>query len=312
MPTDKELKHLRKMELMKEIESSDEACLRYTGVPTVKLLQEIFHWLKPAASRMKLWDGKAATSSGRRRKALSLYEEYALTLIRIRRGYDTSHMAYLFSVSQSHVCRIFLAWANFLAKAFEPLLIWPSRELVRQNLPSDFKVYPKTRVIIDATEFHIERPFRPNAQKLTYSNYKSGNTFKLLVGIMPTGAITFLSKLYNGAISDLHITKCSGLMDQLEEGDDVMADRGFNIRNMLLKKKCTLNIPSFTHGKSLSEKGVKRSRKIARLRIHVERSIRRMKSYKILSGIIPLKLRYCLNKIMIIVSVLCNLQKRLA
>ena len=47
----------------------------------------------------------------------------------------------------------------------------------------------------------------------TYSQYKGGNTFKLLVGIMATGAITFVSKLHNGAISGLHITKCSGLID---------------------------------------------------------------------------------------------------
>ena len=179
-------------------------------------------------------------------------------------------------------------------------------------MPPTFRPYPNTRVIIDATEFHVEKPFRPAAQKVTWSNYKQGNTFKLLVGIMPTGTITFLSKLYSGSISDLHITEKSGLLNKLEEGDDVMADRGFNIRHLLLKKKCTLNIPAFTHGKKLSKKGVQRSRKIARLRIHVERGIRRMKTFKILSGIIPLRLRFCLDKIILIVAVLCNLQPRLA
>jgi len=38
-----------------------------------------------------------------------------------------------------------------------------------------------------------------------------------------------------------------------------------------------LNIPAFTHGKVLSHKAVRRSRKIASVRIHVERAIRRMK-----------------------------------
>ena len=126
---------------------------------------------------------------------------------------------------------------------------------------------------------------------------------------MPSGAITFLSKLYSGNISDLAIVKESKFIDLVEEGDDIMADRGFNIRHLLLPKKATLNIPSFSHGKKLSVKAVRRSRNIATVRIHVERAIRRMKTFKILSGIIPLKLRYSLNQI---VAALCNLQERLA
>ena len=68
----------------------------------------------------------------------------------------------------------------------------------------------------------------------------------VLVGIMPSGAITFLSKLYSGSISDPAIVKQSKFVDKIEEGDDVMAVRGFNIRHLLLKKKATLNIPSFS------------------------------------------------------------------
>ena len=103
----------------------------------------------------------------------------------------------------------------------------------------------------------------------------------------------------------------SNFLDNVEEGDDIMADRGFNIRHLLLPKKATLNIPAFSHGKNLSSKAIKKSRKIASVRIHVERAIRRMKIFKILNGIIPLKLRYLLNQILKIVVVLCNLQGRL-
>ena len=35
------------------------------------------------------------------------------------------------------------------------------------------------------------------------------------------------------------------LLDMLEEGDGVMADKGFTIADMLEKKGCTLNIPPF-------------------------------------------------------------------
>ena len=78
-----------------------------------------------------------------------------------------------------------------------------------------------------------------------------------------------------------------------------------------LPKKCTLNIPAFSHGKALGAKALRQSRKIASIRIHVERAIHRIKTFKVLNGIIPLKLRYLLDQIVTIVAVLCNLQERL-
>ena len=73
---------------------------------------------------------------------------------------------------------------------------------------------------------------------------------------MPSGAITFVSKLYSGSISDQKIVEKSGMIDNLENGDDVMADRGFNIRHLVLPKGATLNIPSLTYGKRLITKAI--------------------------------------------------------
>ena len=38
------------------------------------------------------------------------------------------------------------------------------------------------------------------------------------------------------------------LLDKLEEGDSVMADKGFNIRDLLTRKKVALNIPPLCKG----------------------------------------------------------------
>ena len=40
----------------------------------------------------------------------------------------------------------------------------------------------------------MEKPSRPAAQRQTWSAYKHSNTIKTLIGIMPSGAITFLSE----------------------------------------------------------------------------------------------------------------------
>ena len=316
VPSKEEIKYISKGSFIQTIQQDDATCFHYTGVPKVAFLLQLYIWLEPLASKIKLWDGKkkfetTGRSAARKRKALTTFEEFCLTLVRIRRGYDVALLSHLFGIAKSHVCRILPSWINFLAQCFKPLIKWPSQDIVKANLPHTFKRYPRTRVIIDCTEIYVEKAFRPAAQRATWSSYKHANTFKLLVGIMPSGGITFLSKLYSGAISDQAIVKQSKFCEKLEEGDDVMADRGFNIRHLVLKKKATLNMPSFSYGKGLSSKAVKRSRSIASVRIHVERAIGRMKTFRILSGIIPIKLRFQLNQIITIIAALCNLQDRL-
>ena len=54
-----------------------------------------------------------------------------------------------------------------------------------------------------------------------------------MIGISPSGAVTFVSDLYSGAISDKHLTRRCGLLDLLEPGDSVMADRDFDIKEDL-------------------------------------------------------------------------------
>ena len=84
-------------------------------------------------------------------------------------------------------------------------------------------------MILDCTEIFIERPSCFRAQSLTYSTYQSHNTAKGLVGISPQGPVTFLSDLYGRHASDQQIVVSSGIVDLLEAGDSVMADKGFEI-----------------------------------------------------------------------------------
>lgn len=303
-----------------EVTKDDKTCFYYTGVPTVTLLTNLFNWIEPVAKKTTLWSTKkkktpktetGQTKRGRPRKILSLYEEFILTLVRIRRGFRVTHLKFLFGVSPTHISRIFITWVNILSRYLEQLIVWPERNVVQENMPKSFQLFPNTRCIIDCSEIFVEKAFRPSAQRTTWSNYKHSNTFKFLVGIAPTGAISFLSKLYTGSISDASIVEKSGFIDKVEEGDDIMADRGFNIRHLLLPKKATLNIPAFSHGGNLSAPAIIKSRKIASVRIHVERAIRRIKTFRILNGTMPLKIRYLANQIMKIVCGLCNLQQRL-
>ena len=72
---------------------------------------------------------------------------------------------------------------------------------------------------------------------------------KLLAGISPAGAVTFLSDVWGGRVSDGQITTESDLLkkDLLKPGDSVMADQGFDMEDVL---GVLLNIPPYLNGHS--------------------------------------------------------------
>lgn len=150
-----------------------------------------------------------------------------------------------FNISPSTVSRIILTWSNFLYTMLGQVPIWPTTAQIKDSMPECFKnIYPKTRVIVDCTEIKVQRPSSKVLNSEFYSAYKSRTTLKCLVGIAPHGAVTFVSSLYQGSISDKEITRCSGILS-LIEGDEVMADKGFLIQDLLEPKKATLTIPPF-------------------------------------------------------------------
>ena len=167
---------------------------------------------------------------------------------------------------------------------------FPSRTVIQRHMPYQFKEkYPNTRVVIDCTEIFTETPSSLPIQKATYSHYKHHNTLKGLIGISPTGVVTFISDLYAGSVSDREITRVSGLLDLLEPGDAITADKGFDIGYELMTHGVKLNMPPLARKhQQMSKRDVITTRHIASLRIHVERAIGRIKQYHILGAVIPL------------------------
>ena len=191
--------------------------------------------------------------------------------------------------------------------------LWPPRKLLLSNMPKQFKeYYPTTRVILDATEIYVEQPDLPELQQMTFSNYKNDNTFKGIVGISPDGVVIFVSPLFPGCISDKDLTRRCGILDILEPGDSVMADRGFDIEEDLILRGVGLNIPPFMRGKKqLSENEVVTTRRIASLRIHVERAMGRIKNYHIFDRALPATMTTIADRIFFVCCMLTNFQSPL-
>ena len=154
------------------------------------------------------------------------------------------------------------------------------------------------------------------ARSQTWSNYKSHNTAKYLIGITPQGTVSFVSRAWGGRASDKQITQECGILDLLLPGDLVLADRGFNIYELVGMHQAEAKLPAFTKGKmQLSAKDVQESRELAVVRIHVERLIGILKQkYSILEGILPINFIKAdgaefsvADKLMIICCALVNL-----
>ena len=68
---------------------------------------------------------------------------------------------------------------------------------------------------------------------------------QVLVACTPDGTLCFVSKIYGGAASDKYVTTDCGFLDYIEAGDQIMADKGFDIRDDVAKKGAALNLPPF-------------------------------------------------------------------
>ena len=220
-------------------------------------------------------------------------------------------LAVRFDVSVSCISNIIISWANFLYLRLGSLNIWPSKETICHTMPLSFKdQFPNTRVIIDATEIKVEIPSSLVLQSQTYFNYKSTNTLKGLIGISPSGHITFVSQLYTGSISDRELTERSGLLNlPFDHKDTIMADKGFDIQDILDNHGLKLDIPPFLRKQEqMSAADVATNQQIANKRIHVERAISKIKKFHIFDSPIPLTLAGTVNQLWTVCDLLTLFQ----
>lgn len=214
----------------------------------------------------------------------------------------------MFSVSEFSVSNIVITWINFMYRQWNELNILPSRALTSFFMPDDFQnKFPSTRVIIDGMECAIKKPKNPLAQQATFSTYKNRNTLKVVVGSTPGGLISIVSPAYGGCTSDRQLVERMSLGCMCEPGDSIMADKGFNIQDLLAPHDVQVNIPTFLRKRNrFAPKVLVKDRKIAAKRVHIERHIGLAKSYKILAQPMNLTEASLGTEIIFVCCMLCN------
>ena len=274
----------------------------YTGFPSASVFLWFVHLL-------------ATCSPSLCRGPLKLHDMVLMTMMKLKLALTHQDIAYRFGIPLTQVFKTVSQCLESMAYVCGKLIVWPSKESVMSNLPLCFR-HPKlknVRVVLDCFEVFTDRPKNLSCRAKTYSNYKHHNTFKVLVGISPAGAVTFISDAWGGRASDKHITLCSDLPDMLEQGDVILADRGFTISEEMALYGVRVLTPAFTKGRpQMTRDDVEVSRLLSRARIHVERVIGRMRSnFRILKMSLPVALFPQVDNIIAVCAGITNLHKNI-
>lgn len=289
----------------------------YTGFQVQHFLA-LWTFLGNITDKLSYWGRKRkfeekspSKRSGPSRK-LSPKTQLFLTLIRLRRGFSNRDLGYRFQISETYVSYIVITWVQLMYQEFKSISnsMFPTCHEMREHISPAFKKFKNLRVIVDCTEFFVQMPQNFVKQGNLFSSYKHHHTYKVLIGLSPTGAISYISEGFEGGKSDKEVFLQCGIMEYLDRGDSVMADRGFTIKSELSVIGVDLNMPPFLMGRDrLTPQEEIKTKRIAKARIHVERVIERIKTYKLLKRTLPHSLGPLFNQIVYVVGCLVNFQK---
>ena len=206
-------------------------------------------------------------------------------------GTVNSCMAYMLNVSESTICRLFVAWAVFLETIFDSLDLKPDKGFLIKKMPEIFLKtgHGLTDLVIDCTVFKFQHATNFELNSLMFSNCKNTVTGKALIGISPHGMGLLFSDIYPGSITDSVLTEKSGVIKWVNPEHKLMTDRGFAFQELCSIKGIFLNRPAQKNCEQFTEADVAANFDIAATRIHVERFIGRVRDLSILNAVWPLQ-----------------------
>ena len=196
---------------VEDMAKNDEKVRFYTGYVNFSMFMLMFNtFLKHGASKLNYWDGEKQSMGEKtfltedrnkpgRKRTLRPVDEFLLVMMRLRLGLLQEHLGDIFKISTSTVSRTLNTWINFMFDHCKGLVPYPSPDQIKFNIPRAFHEFPNCQIIIDCTEFFTEKPSNLSAQWKTWSEYKHHNTLKLLVGVTPSGMVSYISRLWGGS-----------------------------------------------------------------------------------------------------------------
>ncbi|XP_017290459.1 uncharacterized protein LOC108247086 [Kryptolebias marmoratus] len=292
---------------------SDDDFRYFTRFPSKCVFSVFWTAIEPTASRLVYWSRSGLVKEeddfdSRLQRKLPLIDEFFMFCMHLSLGQKEGVLARTFGLSLTRVNQILITWANYLYLLLGSIGIWMTQIQVRQAIP--FKLLQhchNVRVIVASTEIGCENQGTDTVCSEKPSGHTNVTRYRALIGVAPCGSITFASKLFPGFMSNEELVRVSGILDLLQPGDQLIADKDFDIEKLLedtgvkllkfpSKRRCPIEMMDL------------KARIIDRLLALAKRAVRRVKEYQILNSPIPLSFAETLNQIWSCCCMMANYQ----
>ncbi|KAL1265543.1 hypothetical protein QQF64_003570 [Cirrhinus molitorella] len=284
--------------------ASDDDIQFYTRFATYNHLMAFWRLIEPASHNMVgLTRARTAaatevgSSNSTSCQSMQPIDEFFLFLVNLAVGLTERDLAHRFNIHQSAVSRIIKTWASFLCAILGSVRIWMSEEAVEAHMPKEFQDYPGTHVVIECIEMRCQAP-----SFLLLQGEGSQCTYRGLIGMAPHGAVTFVSSIFAGSVSDKELLKKSGIVSLLKPEMAIMVNKVLFIDDCV---PCKVYQPAYLL--KMEQMPVDKVRE-AQLRVHIERLFRRVKQHKLLDTVIPSSDTRTINRLYTVACLLINYQ----
>ena len=105
--------------------NNDKKVNFYTGLPSFEMLNIVFRQIEHSVARKS--------------ELLIPFQQFVLTLMKLKLNMPLEDLAYHFNVSVSTISRVFLAWMVAVNTRLSPLIKWPDRENLWRTMPQCFQ-----------------------------------------------------------------------------------------------------------------------------------------------------------------------------
>ena len=95
-----------------------------------------------------------------------------MCLIKLKLNLSFQCLSTLFKITRQTCKNIFVYMINLLLNLLEKVIYWPTDDEMIESLPTCFKKYSNTRVVLDCTEIPVEKPGCLKCRLKLYSHYK--------------------------------------------------------------------------------------------------------------------------------------------
>lgn len=262
---------------IKQINKLKPGRLRALTGMTVNALGHLLTIVLPELGRRRehakrqMPDRKRAPGGGAKRK-LSPAQEILLVLIYLRHNVAHEVVGQMFGVSADTSENLFHEIVPLLREVL-PANRFEAEKRFRRQGPS-LQIEEIDRILIDSFETAIPRPSQNERQKRVYSGKKKRHTLKTQVVTDARGEVLDLDAGHRGPQADKTIYEASDVARQFPQATK-QGDLGYQGTE-------GIEVPhKKPRGGQLTAEQRQENRAMARVRVHVEHGIRRVKGFKI-------------------------------